>query len=104
MANVIRFGIAAAAALALAPPATPCDPRSYDPKDDSPHEQVCPPEREPSERLAQVEAEKARRAPQLDDARSSGSGSGSGSGAYDPPPRRRSALPADDYPHDDAPR
>jgi len=46
MRSSTRFGIAAAAALAFTPSAKPCDPRAYDPKDDAPREQICPPEHE----------------------------------------------------------
>ncbi len=42
MRSTIRFGIAAAAALAFTPSARPCDPQAYDAKDDAPRAQECP--------------------------------------------------------------
>ena len=44
MRTTMRFGIAAAAALAFTPSARPCDPQAYDPKDDAPRAQECPSE------------------------------------------------------------
>jgi hypothetical protein len=77
-----RFGIAAVTALAFTRPATPCDPRSYDPKDDAPREQVCTSDEQPGHATAQ-EVEKSRLAArtQVIDVRAGGTGSGSGVGA-----------------------
>jgi len=90
MRSSIRFGIAAAAALAFTPSAKPCDPRAYDPKDDAPREQICPPEHEgraavpkDEQRRREAEAKRAQaRAP-------------AGSGGGEPRAREREA-PADE--------
>src|SRR5690242_11066817 len=80
MRTMTRFGIAAVTALAFTRPATPCDPRSYDPKDDAPREQVCTSDEQPGHATAQ-EVEKSRLAARAHviDVRAGGTGSGSGS-------------------------
>jgi len=80
MESLTRFGAAALLSLALAPVAAPCDPRSYDARDDAPREQVCPPAEEPRQAAApaDLEVRRASRTAQLSDVRLGGTGSARG--------------------------
>jgi len=79
MRTMTRFGIAAAATLAFTQPATPCDPGSYDPKDDAPREQVCSPAEQPGQATTpDVKMTQYMTRAQTIDPRLAGSGSGSG--------------------------
>jgi hypothetical protein len=80
MESLTRFGVAALLSLALAPVAAPCDPRSYDAKDDAPREQVCPPAEEPRRAAtpAAVDGRRASPATQVSDVRLGGTGSARG--------------------------
>jgi hypothetical protein len=100
-----RVGIAAAAALALTPAARPCDPASYDPRDDAPRAQVCEPEAQQPRAGGDANADaQAGAVPEGDAVRASlaGSGGGTGSGAQPRSERYRGYIPTDDYPHEPA--
>jgi hypothetical protein len=105
MRTLSRIGIAVAAALALTPAARPCDPTSYDPKDDAPRAQVCDQEA-PQARADRGTAADAQpgAVPEGEAVRASlaGSGGGTGSSAQPRSERYRGYIPTDDYPHEPA--
>ena len=78
MRNTMRWTIAAAAALVFTPSARPCDARAYDPKDDAPREQACPPEVVDEHRAELPRAERSGSGSQTKGAAPEGSGAGSG--------------------------
>ena len=80
MESLTRLGVAAVLSLALTPVASPCDPRSYDAKDDAPREQVCPPAEEPRRAAtpADLDGRRASATTQVSDVRLGGTGSARG--------------------------
>jgi len=97
MRTTIRFGIAAAAALAFTPRALPCDPRSYDPKDDAPRFQVCDGD-EQQGRPATAKDDQSKHAARAKDAAEQRDTAGAGSGEPLVREKHRSS-PVDDHPH-----
>ena len=79
MRTTIRFGITAAVVLAFTPRVLPCDPRSYDPKDDAPRLQVCDPD-EQQARPTTAQDERSRHTTRAKGAAEAREAGGAGSG------------------------
>jgi hypothetical protein len=97
MESPIRFAITTLLSLALTPVAAPCDPRSYDPRDDAPREQVCPPAEEPRPAV-DVAGRQASRTAQVSEVGLGGTGSARG-GDRGPGVRAKEPASADEDLH-----